>query len=101
MNESQTESDQTQPRPDPLAVPPEAVPSLVRIRLSQAASDALAAVGQGAFIIACQGSYPDSAGRYVIHAVPIAWQAACDACDVLLGRATARRVKPASNPDKP
>ena len=71
------------------------MPGIVRIRLSETASAALAAVGEGAFIIACQGSYPDSAGRWVIHAVPVAWQAAKDASDVLLGRATVRRTKPA------
>jgi len=87
---------------DPLAVPPEAMPpGTVRILLSQAASDALAATGERAFAIAFRGSYPDSAGRWVVIASPIAWQVACDAADVLLGRATARRIKPARNPDKP
>ena len=70
-------------------------PRIVRIRLSEAASAALAAVGEGAFAVACQGSYPDSAGRWVILSAPIAWQAAKDASDVLLGRATAKRTKPA------
>lgn len=77
-----------QPKPDPLAIP-----GVVRIRLSETASAALAAVGQGAFIVVCQGSYPDSAGRWVIHAVPIAWQAAKDATAVLLGSHKATRIK--------
>ncbi|MCX6879863.1 MAG: hypothetical protein NTW21_39570 [Verrucomicrobia bacterium] len=77
----------------PQETPP---PGIVRIRLSEAASAALAATGERAFAIACKGSYPDSAGRWVIHAAPIEWQTAVDASRVLLGQARAVRIKTTS-----
>jgi len=76
-------------------IDPLAQSGIVRIRLSEAASAALAAVSEGAFAIACQGSYPDSGGRWVIHAAPIGWQTAIDAGNVLVGSHRAVRVKPA------
>ena len=86
---------------NPLDRPDGLPPGTVRIRLSQAASDALTATGERAFAVACRGTYPDSAGRWVVIASPISWQAACDASDVLLGRATVRRVKAATASPQP
>jgi hypothetical protein len=76
---------------------PETEPGIVRIRLSEAASAALTASGQGVFTIVHRvmrgAEEPGSAGRWEITLAPIEWRAAVDASRVLLGSHRAVKVK--------
>ena len=77
---------------DPLATSP----AFARILLSESASKALTESGEHAFTIihrSMRTEEPDTAGRWVIHLCPITWRTAQDAANVLLGRATARKIK--------
>ena len=70
------------------------MPGIVRILLSEAAGNALAAVGE-AFIVVGKGRYPDSNGRMVIYCQPAQLAVVNAACDVIAGKARAVRIKPA------
>ena len=84
-------------RPDPLTVP-----GPIRVLLSRAASDLLTASGERAFSIVHQvmrgAEEPQTMGRWEITLSPIDWQAARDAASVLVGTASAKRVR---SPQKP
>ena len=73
---------------------PLAMPGVVRILLSEAAGNALAAVGE-AFVVVGKGRYPDSNGRWVIYCQPAQLAVVNAACDVITGKARAVRIKPA------
>ncbi len=70
---------------------PGSVPGHVRILLSQAASEALTATGESAFLVIGKASHPDDPSRWVIHLVPVPMATASAACSVALG--THRAVK--------
>ena len=73
---------------------PLAMPGVVRIRLSEAAGNALAAVGE-AFVVVGKGRYPDSDGRMVIYCQPAQLAVVNAACDVATGTHRAVKIKPA------
>ncbi len=73
---------------------PLAMPGVVRILLSEAAGNALAAVGE-AFVVVGKGRYPDSNGRWVIYCQPAQLAVVNAACDVITGKARVVRTKPA------
>jgi hypothetical protein len=60
------------------------MPDPVKILLSQAASDALLAVGE-CFVIGGKSSHPDEPGRIALHFVPVDKKLADALCGVLLG----------------
>jgi hypothetical protein len=64
---------------------PGSVPGHVRILLSQAASEALTATGESAFLVIGKASLPSDPSRWVIHCVPLDMKAACEACEVATG----------------
>ena len=64
-----------------------------RILLSQAASRHLSATGERAFVVVSRGSYPDSAGRWVMHLLPCDVTAANAAVRVALGQSAERRKR--------
>jgi len=68
-------------------------PGVVRILLSQAASEALASTGENAFAIVGKASHPEIPGRWVIHLASAEWHNAMDASAVLLGTKRAVRIK--------
>ena len=69
------------------------MPGVVRIRLSEAAGNALAAVGD-AFVVVGKGRYPDSDGRWVIYCQPAPLAVVNAACDVITGKARVVKIKP-------
>ena len=79
---------------EPSRVDPLAKPGVIRIALSERASRALSETGQECFAIIGRGSYPTDPARMVIYCQPVPLEVAIAACDVLTGKATARRVKP-------
>ena len=93
MNEHHTNQDQ----PDPLAVP-----GVVRLLLSEAASRYLQDTGEDAFQIIAKASYPATPGRWCIYLRPVPMAVAADACKVLDGTHRAQRVKAAklATPDR-
>ena len=68
-------------------------PPIIRIILEQ--SRQLDQAGAEAFALVGRGSYPDAAGRWVIHLSPAAWPAAVAAANVLAGTHKAVKIKPA------
>ncbi len=70
---------------------------IVRILLSQSASDTLTATGERAFAIVhrCMRGVeePETAGRWCIHLAPIEWDRAQDAAEVLMGTKRATRPR--------
>ena len=81
---------------------PLSVPGIIRILLSEKAGDALAACGAEVFIVACKGTYPDAAGRWIICCMPAPLVIVNQACGVIVGTHRARRIKtPASGTAKP
>ncbi len=68
------------------------MPGIVRILLSEAAGNALAAVGE-AFVVVGRGRYPDSNGRWVIYCQPAQLAVVNAACDVITGKARVVRIK--------
>ncbi len=85
-----------QPEADPLAMP-----GVTRLLLSVGVSQALQRTGEQCFAIVGKCSFPACPDRWAIYLAPVPMATAAAACDVLLGRATARRIKPACNLDKP
>jgi hypothetical protein len=69
------------------------MPDSVKILLSQAASDALLAVGE-CFVIGGKSSHPDQPGRIALHFVPVPKSQADAACNVALGTHRAVKKKP-------
>jgi hypothetical protein len=80
---------------------PGSVPGHVRILLSQAASEALTATGESAFLVIGKASHPDDPSRWVIHCVPLDMKAACEACEVAQGirKPGKRIITPAIEPE--
>lgn len=76
---------------------PLATPGTVRLLLSVGASKALTDSGHEAFQIVGKCSYPGIPGRWAIYLQPVPLRLAQDACNVLLGKATVQRVKPATS----
>lgn len=70
---------------------------MVRILLSQAASDTLTATGERAFAIVhrCMRGVeePETAGRWCIHLAPVEWDKAQDASHVLSGEMKAVPIR--------
>lgn len=69
---------------------------MIRILLSEAASDALTAAGEEAFAVVHKSmrtiEAPEEAGRWILHLAPVPFSRAQEACDVLLGRRAAGPV---------
>ncbi|MEI6606240.1 MAG: hypothetical protein WCP35_13095 [Verrucomicrobiota bacterium] len=93
----------TQPSPPSPILPtgPLSAEGVVRIRLSEAAGAALAAVGES-FVDVSRGFYPDRHGRMVIYCSPCPFDVARDACGIIAGTHRAQRIKtPASGTATP
>jgi hypothetical protein len=70
---------------------------VVKIALSQSASDALAAIGPHCLIIAsmADSTAPEHAqGRMILHCLPLAQELANDAFRVATGRARTVKIRP-------
>jgi hypothetical protein len=82
---------------------PGSVPGHVRILLSQAASEALTATGESAFMVIGRASHPDDPARWILHLVPVPMATASAACEVATGvrKAGKRIVPPAITTDEP
>lgn len=70
-----------------------------RILLSEAASAALTAAGESAFVVIGKASLPSDPSRWVIHLVPLDMATAAAACEVALGvRKAGKRLPPPPAP---
>ena len=73
-------------------------PGVVKVMLSAAASDALRSAGKYHLVLVAQADCTapaEAQGRMILHCVPLSRELAQAASDVALGRAIARRKKPA------
>lgn len=79
-----------------LPADPLSQPGTIRLLLSAGASKALTDSGESCFQIVSRASFPACPDRWVILLQPVPFRIAQDACDVILRKATVRRVKAAT-----